>query len=76
MIGHADQRGSPEANFAISEARARAVVNYLVAHGVAPDRLSSRAVGANDLLTLNSDATAFALNRRTEFVFYGLVADT
>lgn len=74
VIGHADQRGSPEVNFAISEARARAVVTYLVSRGIAPERLSSRAVGEADLLSLNSDEAALALNRRTEFVFYGLIA--
>ncbi len=76
VIGHADQRGSSEDNFAISDARARATVSYLVGKGIDPDRLSSRAVGETDLLILNDDETAFALNRRTEFVFYGLVADT
>ena len=76
VIGHADQRGSPEDNFAISDARARATVSYLVGQGIDPDRLSSRAVGESDLLMLNNDETAFALNRRTEFVFYGLIADT
>jgi len=76
VIGHADQRGSPEDNFAISDARARATVSYLVGQGIDPDRLSSRAVGESDLLMLNNDKTAFALNRRTEFVFYGLIADT
>lgn len=76
VIGHADQRGSAEANFAISDDRARATVNYLVGKGVDPDRLSSRAVGEADLLILNNEETAFALNRRTEFVIYGLIADT
>lgn len=73
VIGHADQRGDDLANYAISEQRANSVKNYVAAHGIAPDRLSSRAVGENDLLTLNDDAAALALNRRTEFVFYGLL---
>lgn len=75
VIGHADQRGDPESNFAISEARARAVVSYLVGKGVAAGRLSSRAVGEADLISLNSDRAALALNRRTEFVFYGLLVE-
>jgi len=75
VIGHADQRGDPEANYALSEQRADSVVDYMVGQGVAPSRLSSRAVGANDLLTLNDDAVSLALNRRTEFVFYGLLVD-
>ena len=73
VIGHADQRGGDLANYAISEQRANAVKNYVAAHGIAPDRLSSRAVGETDLLTLDDDAAALALNRRTEFVFYGLL---
>jgi outer membrane protein OmpA-like peptidoglycan-associated protein len=71
VIGHADQRGSDAANFAVSEDRARAVVSHLVAYGIEGSRLSSRAVGESDLLSLNDDETALELNRRTEFVIYG-----
>ena len=73
VIGHADQRGDEVTNFRLSEERARAVVNYLTMKGIAPARLSSRAVGEADMLTLNDDAAALALNRRTEFIFYGLI---
>lgn len=73
VIGHADQRGDEVSNFAVSEQRADAVVNYLVSKGTAPSRLSSRAVGESDLLTLNNDAAALELNRRTEFVLFGLL---
>ena len=75
VVGHADQRGSETGNYAISDARARAVVNYLVYVGIAPSRLSSRAVGASDLLAAGDDATSLALNRRTEFIFYGLLVE-
>jgi outer membrane protein OmpA-like peptidoglycan-associated protein len=75
VIGHADQRGDPASNFAISESRARNTVQYLVSKGIAADRLSSRAVGEADLISLNDDAAALALNRRTEFVFYGLLKE-
>ena len=73
VIGHADQRGDEVANYVISEARADAVTNYLASRGVSPARLSSRAVGEADLLTLDDNDTALALNRRTEFVFFGLL---
>jgi outer membrane protein OmpA-like peptidoglycan-associated protein len=72
VIGHSDQRGDEQTNFELSAARAGSVLDYLAAHGVDPSRLSSRAVGEADLLTLNNDDAALALNRRTEFVFYGL----
>jgi outer membrane protein OmpA-like peptidoglycan-associated protein len=75
VIGHADQRGDDVRNFAISDERARAVVNYLIYLGVSPTRLSSRAAGESDLLTIADDDAALALNRRTEFVFYGLLVE-
>ena len=46
----------------------------MVFNGISPERLSSRAVGDTDLLTLNDDAASLALNRRTEFVLYGLLS--
>ena len=73
IIGHADQRGDSLTNYNLSEQRALAVKNYVASHGIALERLSSRAVGESDLLTLNDDAAALALNRRTEIVFYGLL---
>jgi OOP family OmpA-OmpF porin len=73
VIGHADQRGSEVSNYVLSKQRADAVVAYMVSQGVDPARLSSRAVGENDLLTLNDDAAALALNKRTEFVLTGLL---
>ena len=75
VIGHADQRGDEATNYALSEQRADSVVNYVASKGIAPSRLSSRAVGEADLLTLNNDDAALALNRRTEFVFYGLLIE-
>lgn len=75
VIGHADQRGDDGANFALSTERARAAADYVTAQGVDPGRVSSRGVGESDLLTLNDDEAALELNRRTEFVFYGLLAD-
>ena len=73
VIGHADQRGNDLQNFALSEARADAVVLYMASQGVDPSRMSSRAVGEADLLSINDDASSLALNRRTEFVLYGLL---
>jgi outer membrane protein OmpA-like peptidoglycan-associated protein len=75
VIGHADQRGSDLSNYEISEERADAVVDYIAGHGIEPSRLSSRAVGETDLLTLNNEPAALELNRRTEFVFYGLLME-
>jgi outer membrane protein OmpA-like peptidoglycan-associated protein len=73
VVGHADQRGASDQNLALSQARASAVLEYLVSQGIGPDRLSARGVGDQDLLTQQSDAAGLALNRRTEFVFFGLL---
>ena len=75
VIGHADQRGDDVENFAISDERARAVVNYLLYLGISPTRLASRAAGESDLLAIGDDEAALALNRRTEFVFNGLLVE-
>jgi outer membrane protein OmpA-like peptidoglycan-associated protein len=73
VVGHADQRGDAQQNYVLSEDRAVSVVRHLVDQGVAPSRLASRSVGEQDLLTLEETDTALALNRRTEFIFYGLL---
>ena len=75
VVGHADQVGDADANYVLSEARAVSVVRYLVGQGVDPSRLSARAVGEQDLLAEDESAASLALNRRTEFIFYGLLAD-
>lgn len=75
VVGHADQLGDETANYALSEARAVSVVRYLVGQGVEPSRLAARAVGEQDLLSEDNSDAALALNRRTEFIFYGLIAD-
>jgi outer membrane protein OmpA-like peptidoglycan-associated protein len=75
VVGHADQVGDEAANYAISEARAVSVVRYLVGKGIDPSRLAARAVGEQDLLSDDASEAALALNRRTEFIFYGLLAD-
>ena len=73
VIGHADQRGTNADNLAASTARAQAVLNYLIFVGISPSRLTSQGIGATDLLTAQTDDVALALNRRTEFIFYGLL---
>ena len=75
VIGHSDQRGDDERNLRISDERARAVANYILFLGIEPSRVASRAAGETDLLTLADDPDALALNRRTEFVFYGLLIE-
>ncbi len=74
VVGHADQSGDAQYNLTLSEARATAVVEYLSSQGISADRLSAQGVGDQSPLTRQSNAAGLALNRRTEFVFYGLLA--
>jgi outer membrane protein OmpA-like peptidoglycan-associated protein len=72
VIGHADQTGGTGLNLELSQARANAVIDYLISQGISPDRLSGQGVGDREPLTTQTTTTGLALNRRTEFVFYGL----
>jgi OmpA-OmpF porin, OOP family len=64
--GHTDNVGTPDANQALSEQRARAVVAWLVAHGVPATRLSSRGWGQTQPIADNSTEDGRAKNRRVE----------
>ncbi|MEF7612875.1 type IVB secretion system protein IcmH/DotU [Aquincola sp. MAHUQ-54] len=65
--GHTDSSGPPQANQALSEARARSVVQYLAARGIDAARLSARGFGATRPLADNGTPAGQAANRRIEF---------
>lgn len=73
VIGHADQLGPEDVNLKLSQERADAVVAHLAGQGVSADRLSAQGVGETDLLAEDIGEDTLALNRRTEFVFYGVL---
>lgn len=62
--GHCDERGTREYNLALGERRATAVRNYLVAKGVAADRLSTISYGKERPEVLGANDSAWARNRR------------
>jgi outer membrane protein OmpA-like peptidoglycan-associated protein len=65
--GHADPRGSPDANMKLSEDRAAAVVQYLTQKdGIAPERLSSLGKGSSE--PLNKRNPTAPENRRVTIV--------
>ena len=66
--GHTDDRGSAGANQRLSEDRARAVVNYLVAGGIDPERLTALGLGEAEPIADNGTLEGRAQNRRIEFV--------
>ena len=69
VVGHTDMTGSLDANLKLSEARAGAVVQALVAkHGVDKARLASHGVGPLAPVASNDSDEGRARNRRVELV--------
>lgn len=70
--GHTDNTGNAASNKALSLKRATSVVDYLVAHGVDPSRLSAKGFGADRPIVSNDDETGGReINRRTEIEIIG-----
>jgi outer membrane protein OmpA-like peptidoglycan-associated protein len=65
--GHTDNVGGAAYNKDLSERRASSVVRYLVAKGVAQQRLASAGYGFEKPVTSNATALGRAKNRRVEF---------
>ena len=65
--GHTDNSGNASANKALSLKRASSVVNYLVQHGIAANRVSAKGFGSDRPIVSNDDEEGGrAINRRTE----------
>jgi outer membrane protein OmpA-like peptidoglycan-associated protein len=77
ISGHTDTQGSADYNQRLSEDRAKAVVDFLVANGISRDRFEYKGYGESkplvsdaDILKMKSKTQkdeANAQNRRTEF---------
>lgn len=67
ISGHTDSKGSAAYNQGLSERRAKAVVDYLVARGIGEDRLTYAGYGLTQPIASNDTEEGRALNRRTEF---------
>jgi outer membrane protein OmpA-like peptidoglycan-associated protein len=71
--GHTDSRGSVDRNMKLSQDRAEAVLNYLVAQGVSAQRFSgAKGYGPEQPLDTNNTPDGRERNRRVEFVVEGL----
>ena len=68
--GNCDERGSNEYNMALGENRASIIRNYLVQSGVDASRIQTRSFGEEKPAAVGSDESAWAKNRRGEFVIY------
>lgn len=70
IVGHTDQVGSAGYNQALSERRAAAAANYLVAQGVKPTRVATRGMGETDPIAPNDTELGRQTNRRVEVAIY------
>ena len=61
--GNCDERGTQEYNMALGARRAESVRSFLVAHGVAPSRITTISYGKERPIDLGHDETAWAKDR-------------
>ncbi len=66
ISGHTDNTGNLKKNKILSEARAKAVIEYVVARGIDTERLKFIGHGSNNPLTTNDTEAGRAKNRRVE----------
>ena len=67
ISGHTDNIGSAAYNQKLSESRAKAVVDYLIEHGIERSRLSYMGYGLEKPIASNDTEEGRQLNRRVEF---------
>jgi outer membrane protein OmpA-like peptidoglycan-associated protein len=65
--GHTDNVGDEKANQKLSEARAKAVYEYLTGRGIEASRLTYTGFGETQPIADNATAEGRKQNRRTEF---------
>jgi len=70
IYGYTDNIGTAKANQQMSEKRARRVYDFLIANGVAADRLRYEGKGETNFVASNQTADGRAKNRRIEITFY------
>lgn len=68
LAGYCDERGADQYNIALGERRAEAVRNYLITLGISAGRLEAVSFGEEEPLDPGHDESAWARNRRVEFV--------
>lgn len=69
IIGHTDAIGSHEYNQVLSENRASSTKEYLLIHGVEPQRIDTEGMGKREPYASNLTEEGRALNRRVELFF-------
>ena len=67
MSAHTDSYGSDEYNIKLSDNRARSVMEFILAKGIDPSRISSKGYGETKPVAPNDTPENRQLNRRVEF---------
>ena len=67
ISGHTDNVGDKKANILLSQNRAKAVNDYLIAHGIVQQRLKFKGYGDTQPIASNDTPEGRQQNRRTEF---------
>src|SRR5215203_4048772 len=67
MSAHTDSYGSDDYNFKLSDNRARSVMEFILAKGIDPSRISSKGYGETKPVATNDTPENRQLNRRVEF---------
>jgi outer membrane protein OmpA-like peptidoglycan-associated protein len=75
ITGHTDSDGNDEHNLKLSQARAHAVVDYLIANGIEHFRLSYKGYGETKPFAPNDTPENKQLNRRTEIEITEFLVD-
>ncbi len=73
--GHASAEGKDRHNQELSERRAQAVFDYLVHHGVAAERLTSRGFSSSQPVESDDTSSGREANRRVEFVVHVIISN-
>jgi len=66
--GHTDSNGTASYNLELSQRRAEAVKQYLIAHGIAAERITAIGKGEADPIAGNDTAEGRKLNRRVDVI--------
>lgn len=72
LLGHTDPRASYAYNLDLSNRRAMAARNYLIRQGIAPERMTIRALSESQRATTGDTRLDYARDRRVEFIFRDL----
>lgn len=70
VTGYTDNTGNDSINIPLSQARAQAVANYLVAQGVSSTKINAQGNGAANPIASNATPAGREQNRRVEISIY------